>query len=141
MVSKRYECGTCQAEFPSKNQLKKHQRKQNPRHQGIIPIIDMTSDNKKKPSTTTKSSKAKGGTTKGKKVKTAGNRASGGGGNWRTPKPSGPLEPVYQSGFIRIPADKWEEISDKLPDGSSHHIVEETNHHIIEFTGLSNVFA
>ena len=135
MVSKRYECGTCQAEFPSKNQLKKHQRKQNPRHQGIIPILDMTSNNKKTPSTTTKSSKAKGGTTKGKKVKTAGNRASGGGGNWRTPKPSGPLEPVYQSGFIRIPADKWEEISDKLPDGASHHIVEGTNHHIIEFTG------
>ena len=135
MVSKRYECGTCQAEFPSKNQLKKHQRKQNPRHQGIIPIIDMTSDNKKTSSTTTKSSKAKGGTTKGKKVKTAGNRASGSGGNWRTPKPSGPLEPVYQSGFIRISADKWEEISDKLPDGSSHHLVEETNHHIIEFTG------
>jgi hypothetical protein len=132
MVSKEYECGSCLEVFPSKNKLKKHQRKQMPRHIGMTPVINTEVGKKTvKPAVPMKKKSHK----TPKKEKKKGDRATGSGGSWRTPKASGPLEPVYDAGFIRISSEKWEEIKDKLPDGASHHIVEATNHHIIEFTG------
>jgi len=132
MVSKRFECATCDEVFPSKNQIKKHQRRQKPKHSGIIPIIDIDVGIKtNKQSTSSTKSKV----SKSTKIKGAGDRATGSGGSRNSTKESGPLEPVFESGFIRISTEKFNEIKEKLPNGSSHHIVEGTNHHIIEFTG------
>ena len=122
MVS-RWECADCGKKFASKNKLRKHQRKQNPRHTGMIEVKSAnTPTTRNKPKTTPK------------KTPKAGNRAKG---TYKPPamKKDGPIEPEYESGVIRISEEAWNQIKDLLTENMVHKKVDSTGHHLIFFNG------
>lgn len=121
MSGVNYQCATCGNKYVSKNKLKKHQKKQNPRHTGFIQVFSSLNDQKTK-TTTTK-----------KKPQTAGNRAKGTRKNTFT-RIDETIFPKYEDGVIRVLESDWEKIKDLLPEGAKHHLVESTNHHLILFT-------
>jgi len=110
MGEKRFKCNTCGNLFNTLKHLNKHHKKK--RHSGHREVINNKSSTKKP----RKEKKSKGVFE-------------------RKVKESGALEPVYESGFIRISDDAWTVIGNLLPDGASHHDFKTTGHHIIEFTG------
>ena len=120
MSGVNYQCATCGNKYVSKNKLKKHQKRQNPRHTGFIQVISSLNDQKTK--TTTK-----------KKPQTVGNRAKGTRKNTFT-RIDETIFPNYEDGVIRVLESDWEKIKDLLPEGAKHHLVESTNHHLILFT-------
>jgi hypothetical protein len=116
-----YQCATCGNKYVSKNKLKKHQKRQNPRHTGFIQVFSSLNDQKTKTTTTDK------------KTQTAGNRAKGTRKNTFT-RIDETIFPNYEDGVIRVLESDWEKIKDLLPEGAKHHLVESTNHHLILFT-------
>lgn len=121
MSGVNYQCATCGNKYVSKNKLKKHQKRQNPRHTGFIQVFSSLNDQKTKTTTTDK------------KTQTAGNRAKGTRKNTFT-RIDETIFPKYEDGVIRVLESDWEKIKDLLPEGAKHHLVESTNHHLILFT-------
>jgi hypothetical protein len=133
--TRKYECGSCKEVFDSKNKLKKHQKKQNPRHHGWVEKLmkDKTSNIQNTPKTTYK--KSKGAISK-KKESVAGNRSKKNPSQFKSRhKDSGVLEPTYDSGFFRISDEKLSIIGEILPDGCDIHTVPSTGHKIIGYQG------
>jgi len=52
MSGVNYQCATCGNKYVSKNKLKKHQKRQNPRHTGFIQVFSSLNDQKNKTTTT-----------------------------------------------------------------------------------------
>jgi len=127
MVS-RWECADCGLVYQSKTQLKKHQRKQRPRHSGGIPVKDKATP----PAVAQKQRKTTTTTTAG--TTTVGNRAKG---TYRpaSNKKDGPIEPEYESGVIRVSDEAWEKIASLIPENIVHRKVEATGHHLLFFDG------
>jgi len=120
MSGVNYQCATCGNKYVSKNKLKKHQKKQTPRHTGFIQVFSTLNDQKTETSTK-------------KKPQTAGNRAKGTRKDTFT-RIDESIFPNYEDGVIRVLESDWEKIKDLLPEGAKHHLVESTNHHLILFT-------
>jgi len=129
---RRYECGVCKNTYDSKKKVKKHQRKQKPRHHGIV---EKLMQNKIIATPATKYVKPK---TKpnAKKEKIAGDRSGKVSAQFKNShKDEGELEPSYQSGFFRIDSQVLSFIGEMLPDGCIVHTVPDTGHKIIEYDG------
>ena len=129
MAVKTWECGSCNEGFESKTKLRKHQKKQNPRHHGRIEKIifpkSTTNTNQK---TTGVVKSGKGNKPKQQKKKNQYTKSY---------KEEGPLEPTYQSGFFRIDSNILTTLVELecIPEGCEIHTVPETKHKIIEYVG------
>lgn len=135
--TRRYECGSCKKVFASKNKLKKHQSKENPRHHGWVEKLINDKNIKSEGNKTPSYKKAKTAIST-KKQKVAGDRSGKKAGQFKNSyKDSGVLEPTYDSGFFRISEDKLSIIEEMLPDGCEVYTVPETGHKIIDYQGDS----
>lgn len=127
-----YECAVCKDTYDSKKKLKKHHRKQKPRHHGIVTKLIAN----KTPTIPDKKYTKPKITPKAKKEKIAGDRSGKVSAQFKNSyKDEGALEPTYQSGFFRIENEVLISISEMLPDGCIVHTVPSTGHKIIEYNG------
>tara|TARA_R110000765_G_scaffold13542_4_gene40499 strand:+ start:5261 stop:7300 length:2040 start_codon:yes stop_codon:yes gene_type:complete len=127
-----YECAVCKDTYDSKKKLKKHHRKQKPRHHGIVTKLIAN----KTPTIPDKKYTKPKITPKAKKEKIAGDRSGKVSAQFKKSyKDEGALEPTYQSGFFRIENEVLISISEMLPDGCIVHTVPLTGHKIIEYDG------
>lgn len=133
--TRRYECASCMKVFASKNKLKKHQKKENPRHHGWAEKLINNKNIKSGVNKTPSYKKAKTAIST-KKQKVAGDRSGKKASQFKSSyKDSGVLEPTYESGFFRISEDKLSVIQEILPDGCEVYTVPETGHKIIDYQG------
>ena len=133
--TRRYECASCMKVFASKNKLKKHQKKENPRHHGWAEKLINNKNIKSGVNKTPSYKKAKTAIST-KKQKVAGDRSGKKASQFKSSyKDSGVLEPTYESGFFRISEDKLSVIQEILPDGCEVYTVPETGHQIIDYQG------